>query len=69
MTKIFELIKENRQRMLTKDEFMDVRNEIGAMMNDISVLKSYKDDYKDRHLELDQKVLLLLQKTEKSLFE
>ena len=56
MSKVIEMIKENRQAMLTKDEFLDVRNEIGSMMQDLTALKTYKDDYKQRHLELEDRV-------------
>ena len=32
--------------MLTKDDFLDVRNEIGSVMQELSTLKTYRDDYK-----------------------
>ena len=55
--------------MLTRDDFLDVRNEIGAMITDISALKSYKDDYKQRHIELEDKVYGMLRETESALIK
>ena len=40
MQKVMEVIKDQRQNVLTRDDFLDVRNEIGAMISDLSALKS-----------------------------
>ena len=41
--------------MVDKEEFLDVRAEIGQMMQDVSSLLTYKDDYKTRHLDLEKR--------------
>ena len=69
MQKVMEVIKDQRQNLLTRDDFLDVRNEIGAMITDISALKSYKDDYKQRHIELEDKVYGMLRETESALIK
>ena len=69
MQKVMEVIKDQRQNVLTRDDFLDVRNEIGAMITDISALKSYKDDYKQRHIELEDKVYGMLRETESALIK
>ena len=69
MQKVMEVIKDQRQNLLTRDDFLDVRSEIGAMITDISALKSYKDDYKQRHIELEDKVYGMLRESESALIK
>ena len=69
MNKVVELIKHTRATMVSKDDFLDVRNEIGKMMNELNSLTLYKDDYKTRHTELDDKVNDLVSTTEATLLK
>ena len=52
--------------MLTKDEFLDVRAEIGHLMADVRDLTTYKEDYKIRHMDLDKKLHELQLNSEES---
>ena len=55
--------------MLTKDDFLDVRNEIGSVMQELSTLKTYRDDYKQRHIELEDKVFSMIKEAEVTLIK
>ena len=55
--------------MVSKDDFLDVRNEIGKLINEIGSLTLYKEDYKSRHIELDDKVNDLVSTTEATLLK
>ena len=66
MQKVITIMKENQQKMLTKDEFLDVRAEIGHLMADVRDLTTYKEDYKIRHMDLDKKLHELQLNSEES---
>ena len=57
MKKVVEIVKQAYTKMVSADEMLDLKNEVGGIVKTLQVLNNYKEDYKQRHSNLNSSFL------------
>ena len=66
---LLEKIQDNTAKMITKDDLLDVRAEVGTLIQNVTSLNGYKAMYQAKHSDLEERVITLLANSETTILK